>query len=107
MGEYDEHKEEEFRSFRFMSNLIALLTVLGIAAGVGVVFSFLVQRPWYEGAALGGLLGGLFVHLQCADADFWEYWETQTKQDFDELEREQEEAWEKEINRPDDEYTGW
>jgi len=103
----DEQVEKRYRSYRKWSTFFTVATLVVAAGGVGVLMSFVIQRPWYEGAVIGSMLGGFLVSMQASNEDFMEYWEEATRDDFEEEEQVLEDAWEKERNRPDDEYVGW
>jgi hypothetical protein len=105
---YDnEEVESRYKSYRFWSTFFAISTVV-VGVGIfGVAMSFVIQRPWFEGGLLGMGFGAILVHLQFSGEGFEEYWEEQTKKDFEAEEQLLEDEWEKERNRPEDEYVGW
>ena len=103
----DEQREDEYRSYRWWSTVFAILTVVGALAAVGLAISLLLGRSWYEGAVVGSVAGALMVHLQASNAQFRQYWEDRSREDFEDEERTLAAAWKREQRRPDDEYVGW
>ena len=105
---YDkEEVEKRYRSYKWWSTFFAISTVI-IGTGIlGTLMGIVIQRPWFEGSLIGLAVGAIITHFQFSGEGFEEYWEDQTRKDFEVEEQSLKDAWEKERNRPDDEYVGW
>ncbi len=103
----DQQKEARYMAYRRWSNLMTVSTVVFGLALMGLGLSLLLQRPWSEGLAFGFLIAGGLVTVVMANTEFMTYWEAETRKDFEAEEEALEDAWERERNRPDDEYVGW
>jgi len=103
----DGYEEAEYGTYRWMSNAFVGLAVLGVTGGAGTLLGLVISRPWSEGAVVGTLFGVALMWAQLSNREFAEYWESETRRDFERSQRELEEAWKREQSRPDDEYVGW
>ena len=100
-------QEDAYATYRWWSNIMSIGALMAVLTIIGLGWAWLLNGSWVEGLAFGLFLTGIITTAAINNEAFMTRWETQTKDTFEAQENDLEAAWERERNRPDDEYVGW